>query len=644
MSNLKTQFSFVSALTFRYLCMVMEVSAKPMEDNEFILESARNLKRWEETPRRVADDYADMDRDELIRLIAFLRERLEEAESSRKKEHEESSERISALTSEVSVLNRRVGELTDMLKASYVSASETSMQMSELLRQLKDKDRKIAELQSTAKVARKNLFGRKSQKGTKAKDRDGGNGPTPHTDVKDGFDGNSASLPDNLDLDVWKGPKDAAEDPAASQKESRLNRLGMTYRTMNADNHVLHRSDTGRLPEGATVIKTYPRYTYNQETVVTEHEYEIVVYRDKDGKVMCGYFPMDDEKGSPVIESVPGTHAAPGLMAYLVFNRFFLDTPVYRETLRLLQERMRVSRQTVTNWLAKGAGFFKDVLAYLKDRCLEKDSIVNCDETWCRVKVAGRYRKRYVWCLVNKASKTAVYYYGDGSRGRKVLKDILEGRELRALQTDGYNVYLYLDDEILDIDHVCCMAHVRAKFKYAAEIEHDVNARKFLEYIGRLYALEKRYIELELSAEDIRRLRNSAETTEIIIGVRSLLDLMKSGNAPRHGSLMEKAVSYLDHFWNQVFLYRKDGNYTIDNSLAERCIRPLANERKNSLFFGSDRMARVSAAYHSVVSTCRLQGYSILEYLKKFFTEIVAGNRDYGKLMPSTIGISANKI
>ena len=133
-------------------------------------------------------------------------------------------------------------------------------------------------------------------------------------------------------------------------------------------------------------------------------------------------------------------------------------------------------------------------------------------------------------------------------------------------------------------------------------------------------------------------------TMEIIIGMRSLLDLMKSGNVPRYGSLMEKAVNYLDHFWNQVFLYRKDGNYTIDNSLAERCIRPLANERKNPLFFGSDKMARVSAAYHSIVSTCKLQGYSILEYLKKFFAEIVAGNCDYGKLMPSTIGISANKL
>ena len=614
-----------------------------MEDKEFILESARNLKRWEEAPRRVADDYADMNRDELIKQIIYLRERLEEAEAARKKEHEESSERISALTSEVSGLNRRVGELTDMLKASYVSASETAVQMSELLRQLKNKDKKIAELQSTAKVARKNMFGSKSQKGTKAKGKDNGNGPTPHTDVKDGFDGTPESLPADLDVDV-KNDTAATNPPSATQKESRLNRIGMTYRTMNADNHVLHRSDKSKLPEGATFMRTFPRYAYNQETVVTGHEYETVVFMDKDGNTLCSYFPMDSEEGTPIIESVPGTHAAPGLMACLVFNRFFLDTPVYRETKRLLQERMRVSRQTITNWLEKGAGYFKEVLAYLKDNCLEKNSVVNCDETWCRVKVGGKYMKRYVWCLVNKASKTAVYYYEDGSRGRKVLKDILEGRELRALQTDGYNVYLYLDDEMLDIDHVCCMAHVRAKFKYAAEIEHDLYAYRFLEYIGKLYAPEKKYEDGRLSAEQVRLMRNSAETTEIIIDMRSLPDLMKSENAPRQGSLMEKAVSYLDHYWKQVFLYRKDGNYTIDNGLAERCIRPLANERKNSLFFGSDRMARVSAAYHSVVSTCELQGYSILEYLKKFFAEIVAGNRDYRKLMPSTIGISANEI
>ena len=553
-----------------------------MEDKEFILESARRLERWENTPRPVPEDYADMNRDELIKLIIYQRERMEESDAARK----ESDRRISELTDKIS-------ELTELLRKSNETTSSMAVQMSELLNQLKEKDRQIAELQSEVKSGRKERFGRKSQKGTRAKGKDDENRPTPHRDVKGDFDGTPASLPASLDIDVEAGTEEPPCEPAAPQKESRLYRLGKTYRTMDADNHVYHRSDLGKLPDGAIVIKTYPRYTYDQKTVITEHAHEIVVYR---------------------------------------------------ETARLLQERMRVSRQTLTNWLEKGSRFFKGVIEYLKDHCLEKDSIVNCDETWCRVKAGGKYRKKYVWCLVNRLAKVAIYCYEDGSRGRKALKDILEGRELRALQTDGYNVYLYLDNEMLDIDHVCCMAHGRAKFKYAAEIEHDLNALRFLECFGKLYALEARYIELKLSPEEIRRQRNSPETTEILIEMRSLLDLMKSENAPRHGSLMKKAVSYLDHFWNQVFLYRKDGDYTIDNSLAERCIRPLANERKNSLFFGSDKMARVSAAYHSVVSTCKLQGYSILEYLKKFFEEIAAGNRDYGKLMPSTIGISVNKL
>ena len=599
------------------------------------MESARRLERWENTPRPVPDGYADMSRDELIKLVTYLTGRLEESDVARRKEREESAGNISALTAQVSAL-------TEQLRKSNEAVFTMTGQISELMRQLKAEKEKSAKLQSEVKVGRRHLFGRKSQKGTR--DKDDKNRPTPHTDVEDDFDGTPESLPSNLDVGVKDEATEVSGESASPQKECRLYRLGKSNRTMTADNHVFHGSDRSKLPDGAVVIKTYPRYTYNQQTVITEHEYEIVVYKDKDGRLMWGYFPMDSEKDEPVIESVPGTHAASDMMAHLVFNRFFLDTPVYRETARLLQERMRLSRQTITNWLEKGSRFFKGVIEYLKNNCLEKASVVNCDETWCRVKVAGKFRKRYVWCLVNRQAKVAIYCYEDGSRGRKALKGILEGSELRALQTDGYNVYLYLDDEMLDIDHVCCMAHVRAKFKYAAEIEHDVNARKFLEYIGKLYALEKRYIELKLCSEDIRRQRNSAETTEIIIGMRSLLDLMKSGNAPRHGSLMEKAVSYLDHFWNQVFLYRKDGDYTIDNSLAERCIRPLANERKNSLFFGSDKMARVSAVYHSIVSTCKLQGYSILEFLKKFFTEVVAGNRDYGKLMPSTIGISANKL
>ena len=39
--------------------------------------------------------------------------------------------------------------------------------------------------------------------------------------------------------------------------------------------------------------------------------------------------------------------------------------------------------------------------------------------------------------------------------------------------------------------------------------------------------------------------------------------------------LMLIALNYLHKFWDQLFAYRKDGEYTIDNLAAERAIRPL---------------------------------------------------------------------
>jgi len=122
-----------------------------------------------------------------------------------------------------------------------------------------------------------------------------------------------------------------------------------------------------------------------------------------------------------------------------------------------------------------------------------------------------------------------------------------------------------------------------------------------------------------------------------MLSILATLDEMLSDSAPKHGDLMRSAVKYFDHFWTQVFRYQKDGEYTIDNNLAERFIRPLTRERKNSLFFGSHKMARVSAAYHSVISTCKFHGISILEYLKKFFKEIVAGKVVQTSIKPSVL-------
>lgn len=156
-----------------------------MEDKDFILESARRLERWENTPRPVPDDYADMNRDELIKLAIYQRERMEEMESARKESDRKNAE-----------LTDKLSALTEQLRKNNEAMSAMAAQVSELMRQLKAEREEAAKLRSEVKAGRRHLFGCKSQKGTKAKDRDDENRPTPHTDVKEDFDGTPESLPE----------------------------------------------------------------------------------------------------------------------------------------------------------------------------------------------------------------------------------------------------------------------------------------------------------------------------------------------------------------------------------------------------------------------------------------------------------------
>ena len=179
-----------------------------MKDKEFILESARRLERWEETPRPVPEDYADMNRDELIKQAIYQRKRMEEMEAARKETDRKNAE-----------LTDKLSALTGQLRKSNEVMSGMAAQMSELMRQLKAEREEAAKLRSEVKAGRKNLFGRKSQKGTKAKDKDDGDRSTPHTDVKGGFDGTPESLLSaHLDVNVETGTAGAGRQSSAPQK------------------------------------------------------------------------------------------------------------------------------------------------------------------------------------------------------------------------------------------------------------------------------------------------------------------------------------------------------------------------------------------------------------------------------------------
>lgn len=594
-------------------------------EKEHILQSARLLQEYENTPAAFTDPYSDMSDIEKSKLIIYQQELL----ARQDRQAEDLRRQIDALVALLAQSNATNASLMELIKSLRDEQAQLQSKMEELIKSNAAMTEQLA-------LDRKNRFGSRSQKGTKSKaDKE-----KTHQEEKEDFDGTNPPEPtDNGDASETQ-----ADDSGKTRTERQLMadamRHGTRYRTMKANDTITHRSDIHRLPAGSEFVKMESRFSYEQKVSVIEHEYQLVTYR-LGGVLYTAYLPADGEP--EIIDRVEGTKASADFLAHLSFNHFFLGTPLYREIRRLREQDMRVSRMTLTNWLHKGSLFLSGIVDYLKDKALEKDSVVNCDETWCRVKVDDKYRKRYIWCLVNRELKTAIYCYEDGSRGRDALKSIIEGKELKALQSDGYNVYMYLDKEMVDIDHICCLAHARAKFKYAHEQGDDKDARHMLDCIAELYALERAYAESGLSTDDITKARQSLKTKEIQIRLRSKLDSLLAEDHPPRGELMEKAVRYLDTFWTQIMAYTRDGRYSIDNNIAERCIRPYSGERKNSLFYGSHKMARASAIYHTVIETCRLSGVSVLDYLRKFFREIVRGNRDYAGLMPRTIGLTPLK-
>lgn len=134
-----------------------------------------------------------------------------------------------------------------------------------------------------------------------------------------------------------------------------------------------------------------------------------------------------------------------------------------------------------------------------------------------------------------------------GGRNRNVLKDFLGDYKIKSLQSDGYNVYMYLDDELMDLEHLCCLAHARAKFKYAYD-QGCEQARTFLELIAKLNCMENTYRQEKLTADEIYRGRNSKETTEIIDKIRTEFYDLLANPCESRSELMSKALNYLKNF------------------------------------------------------------------------------------------------
>ena len=601
---------------------------------EELIENTLRRKHLEEMMGRPEKEHTPlegMDNEQIKRFALFLFEE----NQNKSKQLDEMIARLDEIGKDLKEANRKIDSLTDELLKANSKAEKAAIEY-----KLRDKEYKKLEKKHNALVERLSLMNAQtyaSSKSLKGK----------HDD-KDDFDGTPTAPTIEVPLADSAASCDTQDTPVAPLSKERPYRKGMRYNKDCVGTPIIHKSDYTMLPKGSVVISSSYRKIRNIVSHIEEHHFEVLKVKHADGRIESMFLPMkDDVQASLYDEIVPGTSITASMLSYLMFNRYQMSTPAYREAKNRLSDMdWNTSVQNLLNWADKGAIQLNKLIPALKKIALQESANVNVDETWLRYHACNKKRKTYMWCLVNRKARIVIFFYEDttddegvqkhGGRNRNVLKEFLGDAKIKSLQSDGHNVYMYLDNELMDIEHLCCLAHARAKFKYAYD-QGSLQARIFLELIAKLYGMEEAYRREKLTADEIYSRRNGKETTEIIEKLRTeLYDLLANPDESR-SELMSKALNYLKNFWNQIFSYRNDGEYSIDNMAAERAIRPITVQRKNSLFFGSVKGIQNSAIYNTFIETCKQAGVSFRDYFCKLLRELKKGRTDYENLLPMTI-------
>lgn len=343
------------------------------------------------------------------------------------------------------------------------------------------------------------------------------------------------------------------------------------------------------------------------------------------------------------LQLIPQGIVSPGLLAYILVNKFADGLPFYRQTIMFDRLGVDISRATMSGWALRAAEACQPLVELLHEQ-IRSGPIINLDETTVQVlKEPGRKNtsKSYMWVARGgDIKRPSVLFHYDPGRGGKVAKEIV-GNFRGFLQTDGYAGYNALGERE-GIQHVGCLAHVRRKF-------HDVTkaggkkksgtAQTVLDLIGKLYKLEKQAREQKLDPEAVHAMRQE-RVRPIMDKIKALLDARVKTTPPK--GLLGRAISYALGQWERVMVYLEDGRLQPDNNAAENAIRPFAVGRKNWLFSGSPRGAKASAAIYSLIETAKACGLNPFEYLLQVFERLpyACSQDDLKALLPQ--GMSKN--
>ena len=344
-------------------------------------------------------------------------------------------------------------------------------------------------------------------------------------------------------------------------------------------------------------IKRYIRYKY--------------AAKDKSAVVIAELPERVIDKG------IPGS----SLLAMILTGKYQDHLPLYRQKQIFARENIQIASSTIEGWTKQALEKLEPLYEQLVFDT-KAQGYLQVDETPIKVLDSdkkGAAHSGYYWVYHAPEKGTVLFDYSP-TRGGIAAEPMLWNFK-GYLQTDGYAVYEKYGKK-KEVTHLACWAHARREFEKALDND-KVRAEKALLMIQKLYAVERKAKQENLSAEQIKEIRLS-ESLPIINELGKWIFEEIKNTLPK--SQIGKAMAYAYARWDALSAYLNDGNLLIDNNLVENAIRPVALGRKNYLFAGSHEAAQRAAMIYSFFAICKKHEVNPFEWLKHTLENIMSIN------------------
>lgn len=332
---------------------------------------------------------------------------------------------------------------------------------------------------------------------------------------------------------------------------------------------------------------------------------------------------------------VEGGIPTEALIAQVLVAKYADHLPLYRQAQIYARQGIQLDRSTLADWVGRAAWYLRPLRDHILDR-LRRSERLFADETTAPVLDPGRGRTKtgQLWAYARDDRPWGgidppmmAYVYTADRKSERAEAHL--GDFAGILQVDGYGGYTALAKRQQQITLAFCWSHVRRKFFDLAD--KSPVATEVLQRIAGLYAIES---EVRGTDPDHRRAVRNEHARVIVDDLHHYLEARLRQVSAK--SKLAEAIRYALSRWDGLSAFLDDGRVELDTNTVERSIRPLALNRKNALFAGSDEGGDNWAVIATLIENCKIAGINPHTWLTETLTKLADGHpaNSVGDLMP----------